>query len=278
MKQSEYLGELRENLEGKLAPEIVKDILADYESFFLAGREEEKTDDDISAGLGSPAFLAKSLLEAQAATEKGPSVKPDKHIAHPGRRLCAYLIDAAIALLPVLVVTSFLGSAIMSFYMFIFYPAPLFGASVYLSYAAYGEYTTTSEGYPVEVQVQPETNREIVREGGSNPGNVQKDFPKPTAVKIAAALFALAFYLFYALLATLLFRGQTIGKKLLGLKVRRSDTGPVISGAILLRELLMKIVINSIPLVPLISLVTILSSREHKTLHDMLADTIVVNV
>ncbi|EHQ90580.1 RDD family protein [Desulfosporosinus youngiae] len=277
MKQSEYLRELKENLEGKLAPETVKDILADYESFFLAGREEGKTDDEISDGLGSPAFLAKSLLEGQAATENGLTVKPDKHIAHPGRRLCAYLIDAAIAFLPVLVLTSFLGSAIMSFYMFIFYPAPLSGASVFLSYAAYGEYKTT-ESYPVEVQVQPETNREIVREGGSNPERVQKDFPKPTAVKIAAAWFALAFYLLYSLVATLLFRGQTVGKKLLRLKVRRSDTGPVSSGSIFLRELLMKTVINSIPLVPLISLVTILYSEEHKTLHDMLADTIVVNV
>lgn len=51
MKQFEYLNELKENLEGRLSPETIKDILSDYESFFVSGREEGKTDDEISAGL-----------------------------------------------------------------------------------------------------------------------------------------------------------------------------------------------------------------------------------
>ena len=82
MKQSEYLRELKENLDGKFSPEALKDILSDYESFFVSGREGGKTDDEISGELGSPAFLAKSLLEEHA--DHKPD-QTDKHVANPGR-------------------------------------------------------------------------------------------------------------------------------------------------------------------------------------------------
>jgi uncharacterized RDD family membrane protein YckC len=82
----------------------------------------------------------------------------------------------------------------------------------------------------------------------------------------------------YSLGATLILRGQTIGKRLMRIKVRRSDTDPVTRGRIFSRELLGKILINSIPIVPFISIFTILLTKEHKALHDMLADTIVVEV
>lgn len=263
MKQFEYLNELKENLEGRLSPETIKDILSDYESFFVSGREEGKTDDEISAGLGSPAFLAKSLLEAQEETQ----VAPDKHIANSGRRLCAYFIDAVIAVLPAFVVTYVLGSAILSYMLLIGYPSPLVGASTYLSFAAYQEYTTTDTSSHAVVSVSEDGEK-----------NIQKDSRRPTPVSIAFAVFALVFYMLYSLGATLILRGQTIGKRLMRIKVRRSDTDPVTRGRIFSRELLGKILINSIPIVPFISIFTILLTKEHKALHDMLADTIVVEV
>lgn len=36
MKQSEYLRELKENLETRVSPAELKDILSDYESFFVS--------------------------------------------------------------------------------------------------------------------------------------------------------------------------------------------------------------------------------------------------
>lgn len=267
MKQSEYLCELKENLEGMLTPEMLKDILSDYESFFVSGREDGKTDDEISGELGSPAFLARSLLEEQPEIETG---QQDQHLANPGRRLSAYFIDALIAVLPAFVVTSILGSTILSCFLLIMYPSPLAGASIYTSYASYQEFSVIeSRSYsPNSVSTVPEASREIV----------QANVNKPSPLSVAAALFALAFFLLYSLAATLVFRGQTIGKKLMYIKVRRSNTGPVTKGGIFSRELLGKILINSIPLVPLISIFTILLTKEHKALHDMLADTIVVDV
>lgn len=263
MRQSEYLGELKENLEGKLAPEITKDILADYESFFVSGREDGKTDDEISGELGSPAFLAKSLLEEQAEIETGRS---DKHLANPGRRLGAYFIDTVIAVLPAFIVTCIIGSTLLSYFLLIMYPSPLSGVFVYSSYATYQEFITI-ESIPYSPD-NAETGRKIVRE----------DTRKPSPVSIAAALFTLAFYLLYSLTATLIFQGQTVGKKLMRIKVRRSNTGPLTKGGILSRELLGKILINSIPVIPLISIFMILFTKEHQALHDMLADTIVADV
>lgn len=226
MKQSEYLRELKENLEGKLSPEALKDILSDYESFFVSGKEDGKTDDEISNELGSPAFLAKSLLEEHAETE---SNQPDKRIANPGRRLCAYFIDAAVAVLPSFVVTCILGSAILSYFLFIMYPSPLAGASAFTGYSTYQEFLTTDTNLHDVVSVSEEGRK-----------GIQEDVKKPTPVSIAMALLSLAFYVLYSLGVTLFFRGQTIGKKLMRIKVRRSDTSPVTKGSIFSREFLGK--------------------------------------
>lgn len=263
MKQSEYLRELKENLEGKLPQETLKDILSDYECFFLSGREDGKTDDEIANELGSPAFLAKSLLAEHAETEQA---LPDIRIANPSHRLSAFFIDAIIAVLPAFVVTCVLGSAVLSYVLLLMYPSPLAGASVLTGHSTYQELVateTTSDG-----------SGAISGEGQEI---IQSDSRKPTKASIALALISLAFYLLYSLGATLFFRGQTIGKKLMGIKVRRSDAAPLTKGSIFNRELLGKVVINSIPIVPVISIFTILFTKERKALHDMLAGTIVSN-
>lgn len=59
------------------------------------------------------------------------------------------------------------------------------------------------------------------------------------------------------------------------IKIKRSNTATAGNGGLFLRECIGKILINSIPLIPLISFFTILFTSEHKALHDLLADTIV---
>lgn len=264
MKQFEYLRELKENLEGKLAPETIKDILSDYESFFLSGREDGKNDDEISAELGSPAFLAKSLLEEQCETQ---TVLKDKLIANPGRRLCAYLIDAVIAVLPLFVVTGILGSIMLSFLLLIEYPSPLVGALSSLSYAAFQEVTVTDTNTYSSISASK-----------YDENTIQKVSSRPAPLSIAFAVLGIGFYILYSLITALIFRGQTIGKRLMHIKVWHSDRSSVKRGSIFIREFLGKILINSIPIVPLVSIFTILFTKEHKALHDMLADTIVVEV
>jgi len=245
MKQFEYLNKLRENLKGELPAETVEDILSDYESFFEAGREEGKTDDEISAELGSPALLAKSLLEVH---ENGQAIQLDKHIAQPWRRLSAYLIDAIIAALPLFVLEILLNNIIASIGALMAYPAPGIALYVSIAAAAYTDFSTTS----------------------GNAVYYNRDF--------IASVVCIIFYMLYSLIFTLIFKGQTIGKKLMSIRVCSSDTSNATFGRIFTREFVGKVLLNSIPLLPIISLFTLILTKEHKTLHDMLADTIVVEV
>lgn len=272
MKQFEYLNELKENLEGRLSPEAIKDILSDYESFFISGREEGKTDDEISKGLGSPAFLAKSLIEAQEETKA-----PDMCIANPFSRFCAYLIDAATAVFPAFVLACILGIVILPILLFIEYPSPLAGSLNYVSYSAYKEYSVAESPKPIIVNVTVD-GKEVTQPPEDGQKSTQKDSAGPTPVTIVFALLVLLFYMFYSLAASLILKGQTIGKRIMRIRVCRSDTGLVTKDRILSRELLGKILVNSIPIIPLISIFTILFTREHKALHDMISDTIVVEV
>jgi len=274
MKQSEYLRELKENLETRVTQEELKDILSDYESFFVSGKEDGRTDDEISNELGSPAFLAKSLLDEHTVKETG---QLDKRISNPGRRMCAYLIDAIIAVIPALIMSIIIGTIALPYLVFITYPSPVIGATVYMSYAAF-TYTTISEVTNVTTSEVKQNGESVdIVEKGLNQNNMGSGKQPSTIISILAVL-SLAFYIFYSLVCTLIFRGQTVGKKLLHIKVRRSNTEVASSGAIFCREFLGKTLINSIPIIPIISLFTILFTKEHKALHDMLGDTIVSDV
>ncbi|HHW00759.1 MAG TPA: DUF1700 domain-containing protein [Clostridiaceae bacterium] len=268
MKQQEYLRELKENLESRISPEELEDILSDYESFFVSGREEGKSDDEISEELGSPAFIAKLLLEEHTGKK---TIQQCKHISNPGRRLCAYIIDAIISILPVLVIVLTMTRAFaVPYIMFLTYPSPLPGASIYLSYPAYTDLSEQSSSGVVKTYV--------VKENGStrDVGEINSTYSvKSRLPKYILANLGLAFYLFYSLVCSLLLKGQTIGKKLMRIKIRKSNADPATRGAIFYREFLGKILLNSIPIVPVISVFTILFTREHKALHDMLADTII---
>lgn len=279
MKQSEYLRELKENLESRVSIEELKDILSDYESFFMSGREEGKNDDEISEELGSPGFLGKSLLEEHSGKE---SRQLDKHITNPGRRLCAYAMDTIIAVVPALLVLLVIGRTLaLPFVLFLTYPSPGVGASVYMSYSTYTEYSSSgvTEIYVIGEDGTKVTNASNL-ESGSEAAKQSRweNGKKPSLITSILASVGLLFYLIYSLVCTLIFKGQTVGKKLMHIKIRRSNTELVTKGTIFYREFLGKTLINSIPLIPLISLLTILFTKEHKALHDMLADTIVTDV
>jgi len=267
MKKHEFLRELKENLESRLPPEELEDILSDYESFFESGREEGKSDDEISEELGSPAFLAKTLLEEHTAKE---TMQQRKHVCSPGRRLFAYVIDAVISVLPALIIAlTMTRNLALPYMMFLIHPSPLPGASIYLSYPAYTSLTERSSSGVIRTYVVTDGSTKTVSETNST-HNV-----KPKLLRSLIAYLGLAFYLFYSLVCSLILKGQTIGKKLMHISIRKSNTDPATGSTIFYREFLGKILLNSIPIIPIISIFTILFTREHKALHDMLADTII---
>lgn len=278
MKQSEYLRELKENLESRVSPEVLRDILSDYESFFISGREDGKSDDEISGELGSPAFLAKTLLEDHSGRVVS---QMDISIANPGRRLCGYFIDVVIAIIPALITCFIIGRAFaLPFLLFLTAPSPVAGASVYMGYVAFTEYSSSGVVTVVRSVSSEDGAKEIYTGSGTetNSQSYLADEKKPGLIISILAGVSLIFYLFYSLICTLIFKGQTAGKKLMGIKIRRLNAEPAATGVIIARELLGKILINSIPLIPLISFFTILFTKEHKALHDMLAGTIVTDI
>ena len=290
MIQSEYLRELKESLEGRVSPEELNDILADYEGFFFSGREDGKTDDEISEELGSPAFLAKSLLEEHGRREDEPPgdkgrgdgcSAEDKHIANPGRRICAFIIDAAVAVVPILLVSIIaIRTLSLPYIMFLAYPSPGSGASIFIGYSAFAAFTVEKSDSVVETytyRLGPDGQEEVLERKETVPGDKGKD-TLPGSYVFVSAVIALVFYLLYPFACTVLFKGQTLGKRLMGIRLRRSNSSGVRPMDIFIREFLGKTIINSIPIVPIISFFTMLFTREHKALHDMLADTIVADV
>lgn len=267
MKQIEYLRELKINLESQVSPTELEDILSDYESFFTAGREEGKSDDEISQELGSPAYLAKTLLDEHEKTNSTESKgETAKNIANPGRRLFAYIIDAFVAVLPALILSYVINSdRTLPILMFVLISSPFVIVPVYLSpYNKYFIYNILNFNTTYVYRVDMADRLRIIAPGST--------------IWYSLVIFGLVFYLLYSTLSTILFKGQTLGKRIMRIKVKRSNTNRATAGVIFNREILGKLLINSIPIVPIISLLTILLTKENKALHDMLADTIVTDV
>lgn len=61
MNREQFLKQLEGNLQG-ISSEERQDILQDYEEYFAIGREEGKTEEEMTASLGSPTQIAKELF------------------------------------------------------------------------------------------------------------------------------------------------------------------------------------------------------------------------
>ena len=102
--------------------------------------------------------------------------------------------------------------------------------------------------------------------------------PPPSTGMVAAAYFCICYYAFYHSLFLLLFKGQTPGKRWMQLRVVSQDGKPPGTFQIIGRELLGRLFINSITfgIGYLVSMIWSLFTKEHKTIHDMIAGTRVI--
>ncbi len=105
--------------------------------------------------------------------------------------------------------------------------------------------------------------------------------PDPALGSIAMGIMGLAFIAFGIVQLVLLYRhGQTVGKKIVGIRIVRPDGGRASFPRLLFLRYLVPGLIGAIPLLgPLFSLVNVLFifGEERRCLHDRIADTIVVN-
>lgn len=173
------------------------------------------------------------------------------------KRGFAFLIDAVVAFIPVLVMLLFFSSDYKgyAYYAPVAYPAPIIG-------------TIAIVDVPVEV------NKTINTTTAETTGAVhyEHNYSLGATATRMASVFAVAFYLLYSTFSTFLFDGHTLGKFLMKINVVPVNTNkPGLK--ILLREIIGKILLNSTIIVPVISIFTILFTPKHLAVHDMIFGT-----
>ena len=183
------------------------------------------------------------------------------------RRGAAYILDCLIAVFPAAVVM-FVFTGALWHPSYPLTPFPVTGA-VILALDLPADVNTalnTEDGIYLFRDKNPDPNLVISSHEEYNVGILA------TACRMGSVLCVL-FYAGYTVLCTVLFDGKTIGKKLLHIRAVPREDVPKPWKPLLIREALGKAVLNSLGVPVLISLVTVLATKEHLALHDMIAKT-----
>jgi uncharacterized RDD family membrane protein YckC len=94
--------------------------------------------------------------------------------------------------------------------------------------------------------------------------------------QVVVVLPAIAIYFLYHPIIELAMRGQSPGKRLAGVRVVDRDGGPPGVGAILIRNVFR--LVDSLPLLYVVGLVTTMATAQHVRIGDMAAGTLLVTV
>lgn len=252
MRRKQFMRELREALEGYLPESDIVEILADHSEFFEAGLEEGSTEEEVAKQLGDPAKIALSLLRREGVQDAHQNGLPAQRAGVPkadiSMRLAALVIDVLIPALPFLWFAPSLG--IVSFFcpQLVLALVPSLLSTVRLS-----------------------SHRWIASARG---------------LWQVAVIASLVWFLMVNVVSLWVFRGQTLGKRVYGLRVVDRAGGSARPAQLATREILGKLAINALcslispPLgfmLPLVSLVWSALSPEGTTLWDAIASTRVVD-
>lgn len=274
MRQKEFLRELETGLCGRISQEETADILAEYRSFFVSGIAEGKSEEEICALLGSPAALVHSLADTGSSSMSAPQAPAKVAPAHIGKRIAATLIDRLFLLLLYSVVLipsllSFLAAQAstdgqVSVGMTIG-PSPFLMGFILLIGLPFSPLTLLPMATVTSLLVSG-----VLRLLDMGPGIM---------IGILPGFYVLVFLLLslYKPLAESLSHGQTLGKRLMGLRVTAADGSRVSAGAIWRRELLGDILLGTITLgiAPIVSSF-LAAGKSRRSLPDRIADTVVM--
>jgi uncharacterized RDD family membrane protein YckC len=288
MNKKEFLDELQNALNGKLSQSDVGEILSDYGDLFEGAAAEGKSEEETAAKIGSPARIARTILEDSADTDRASSesgrkgmdaskqegreytdfqrninektssifdkiMDPDKNaqieqLAPMPRRLGAYLIDSIL-----------LGGVLVG------------GILALLVPITYNLMTKTSSsvivnGIPADMGGTA-VKAELL---GSNGGTLG----------LAIGNFFIMMFLLGAsnLLTTVIIwatDGYTPGKWFLKMRVVKLNGAKLSFLDAVLRELVIKCIANSIlsGILNIGSFIWGCVTEDHKTVHDMVAQT-----
>lgn len=186
------------------------------------------------------------------------------------KRTAAFLIDAVVAFIPALVMyIAFTGS--YSGWTPVWYESPAIAA-------------VTMYDLPGEVNEKLNT---FENDDGSTHEEYNVSFG--ASVCRLMSVFVIVFYVFYSTFCAYIFDGKTVGKKVMGLRMILRDAGEEPEEEnekkewkkknnirIFVREVLGKVLLNSIPVFPVISFFTMIFTKDRLTLHDMMGKTCVI--
>ncbi len=245
MNRERFLKELEESLAGRLPENEIADILADHAEFFDVGLAEGATEKEVAERLGEPAKIALSLLRKEplgSEPKAGQLAFLPKAPVH--ERIIALSVDVLISTFPFVWLSPRL--AIVGFFVpqWVLHFTPS-----YLSTIRISNHWWIAAARPFWV----------------------------------VGLFSSCLWFLLINPAVLLFlKGQTLGKRLLGLKVVDKSGTPASRTQLITRELFGKLGLNALtsaiwlplsPIVSLASLVWSIVSPEGLTLWDSMANT-----
>lgn len=186
------------------------------------------------------------------------------------KRGMAFLIDAIVSFLPAFIMFFVFTGAIFH-ESAVLYPFPLIGTATLAI-------SLTSE---VNEAVNTENGIYLLRDDDQYENVVSTNSSRYNVALYATAsrmlaVISVVFYCIYSAACVLMYNGKTVGKKLMNINVVNLDKNRSNKKSFVLREVIGKIVLNSIPVVPVISIVTIIFTKKHLAIHDIIGKTQVV--
>ncbi|MDN5276326.1 MAG: hypothetical protein PWR01_291 [Clostridiales bacterium] len=249
MKKSEFLRELKYNLMGKVSDEELENIIMDYDEIFESGKADGKAEDEISDMLGSPALVAKAILDEYPNNNTSKMGDENTYSVAPlGKRVVAFIIDSVLSLIP-LVLLSIIGER-PRLVLFSVFPMMIYNPiiPVFLMFSFFN-------------YIRP-----------------QPHVVYPHTESIVLVLAGFVFFWLYGTLVMIMMRGRTIGMRLMGIKVVKKDRSALKPLDIAVRQFIGKVLLAGLTwnISYIVSFFWAVFSKTNNTVHDKLAGTMVV--
>ncbi len=292
MTKAEYLEELRTGLEERFTPGETADILDEYAGFFDSGREEGRTEEDVAAGLGSPAALVRMLAAERAApagagsvpfAAAAPVIPPRAGLA---KRLGALCIDRLVVLLVIALLAGIAACLIPSEPPAVDNgPPSVLGEHLESGYEVLVETGTTQTvaivwlpAFFLLAAVAPQLVIPAVLPLALASWIHPEVYKAEMSLFLILMMLGLLLSLLYKPVLECIWNGRTIGKRILRIRVAAPDGGKAGAGRILVRELLGDALLGTLSggITTIVSIFTVAIGREHKSVPDYVGSTVVV--
>jgi uncharacterized RDD family membrane protein YckC len=306
--KNEFLRELENSLRGQLLDEDIIEIISDYGDVFDNGKSEGKNENEISDEIGSPASIARTILEdinkSNGYSVSFESTKSDtSNLAPMSKRVGAYIIDTFVTSLLLAIM---LFASVVPFYSItgVSQSAEIIKVDGVIQSKPENHYreqkTFGTNGIIKNIELF-EDNKRIFKGTEEKYSQFLKDkriirseinqfttiTRMPFSIKGLLVIFPIALILMFFGISNIItafelwiFRGYTLGKWISKVKVESINGNKLTFWDAFLRDALIKSIGNSITsgILNIASFIWGCATPEHKTVQDLAAKTRVINI